>query len=111
MSNIQGYVDTRFKSLEPLFADAVAKSHSGGAALSVRVHGVEVVNLWGGSDGKGNPWQENTSSVIFSCTKGLVSLLAAKLVTEGKLELDLPVATTGPSSPKTARAPSLCAKP
>lgn len=92
MSNIQGHIDSRFKSLEPIFADSVAKSHDGGAALSVRVDGVEVVNLWGGSDGKGNPWMETTSSVIFSCTKGLVSLLAAKLVTEEKLELDLPVA-------------------
>ncbi|MEY4398307.1 MAG: hypothetical protein RLZ53_883 [Actinomycetota bacterium] len=92
MSNIQGHIDSRFKTLEPLFADAVAKSHDGGAALSVRVDGVEVINVWGGSDGKGSPWQENTSSVIFSCTKGLVSLLAAKLVTEGKLQLDLPVA-------------------
>ena len=92
MGNIHGRIDSRFQSLVALFEDALAKSHEGGAALSIRVDGDEVVNVWGGSDGMGNPWQESTSSVIFSCTKGLVSLLAAKLVTEGKLELDVPVA-------------------
>lgn len=92
MSNIFGHVDPSFQALEPLFADAVKNSHEGGAAFSLRVDGVEVVNLWGGNDGKGAQWKQDTSSVIFSCTKGLVSLLAAKLVSDGRLELDLPVA-------------------
>ncbi|MEN9707246.1 MAG: hypothetical protein RIS31_812, partial [Actinomycetota bacterium] len=104
MGKLHGHIDSRFASLEPLFEDAVANSHVGGAALSIRVDGVEVVNLWGGDDGKGNPWTETTSSVIFSCTKGLVSLLAAKLVTEGKLELDLPVAHYWPEFAQNGKA-------
>lgn len=96
MAQIQGFIDPQFQSLESLFADAVSKSHSGGAAFSLRVDGREVVNLWGGNAAAGKPWTQSTSSVIFSCTKGLVSLLAGHLVSQGKLDLDAPVADYWP---------------
>jgi CubicO group peptidase (beta-lactamase class C family) len=42
------------------------------------------------------PWQSDTPSVIFSCTKGLVSILAGELVREGRLDLDAPVSAYWP---------------
>ncbi|MEY2693699.1 MAG: hypothetical protein RL142_47 [Actinomycetota bacterium] len=92
MNSFDGYIHPDFSALEPVFADALRETPVGGAAFALRVGGKEVVNVWGGNADSGKPWVENTSTVIFSCTKGLVSLLAAKLVAEGKLDLDLPVA-------------------
>jgi CubicO group peptidase (beta-lactamase class C family) len=91
MNSFDGYIHPDFSALEPVFADALRETPVGGAAFALRVGGKEVVNVWGGNADSGKPWVENTSTVIFSCTKGLVSLLAAKLVAEGKLDLDLPV--------------------
>ncbi|MEU4885376.1 MULTISPECIES: serine hydrolase domain-containing protein [Streptomyces] len=69
-----------------------------GAALAVRHHGEPVVDLWGGvADTRtGRPWERDTASVIFSCTKGLMSVLAARLVAEGRLDYQAPVATYWP---------------
>ena len=92
MSEFDGYIHPNFSQFEELFEDALSETPVGGAALSIRVDGEEIVNLWGGNAAQNTPWLHDTSSVIFSCTKGLVSLLAAKLVSEGKLDLDLPVA-------------------
>lgn len=43
-----------------------------------------------------SPWTKDTTSVIFSCTKGLVSILAARLVQDGLLDYRTPVATYWP---------------
>lgn len=91
MTELNGYIHPRFSKLESVFSDALKDTPQGGAAFSLRVHGEEVVNLWGGFAAEQRLWTQNTSFVIFSCTKGLVSLLAAKLVSEGRLDLDLPV--------------------
>ena len=82
---------------EPV-ADAFAKAFDGnpamGAALHVMHEGETIIDLWGGvADARsGKAWTQATPSVIFSCTKGLVSILAARLVQEGLLSYDSPVA-------------------
>jgi CubicO group peptidase (beta-lactamase class C family) len=65
-----------------------------GAALSIRVDGRPVANLWGGvaDERTERTWTRQTPSVIFSCTKGLMSALLARLVDEGRLDYDLPLA-------------------
>lgn len=93
---INGFTSERFASLEPIFEDALAKSHGRGAAFSLHLGGEHVVSLWGGESRVGEPWQANTASVIFSCSKGLVSLVAGQLVSEGQLRLDSPVADYWP---------------
>ena len=69
-----------------------------GAALAIRHRGELVVDLWGGPRDERTraPWEEATPSVIFSCTKGLVSVLAARLVQEGRLDYQAPVAQYWP---------------
>jgi CubicO group peptidase (beta-lactamase class C family) len=64
-----------------------------GAALAARVDGELVLDLWGGAADPrtGTPWREETATVLFSATKGLVSILAARLVQEERLDLDAPV--------------------
>src|SRR3569833_1484834 len=85
---------------EPV-ADAFARSFTTeamGAALCIYLHGRPVVDLCGGlADAQGGaPWTADTISVIFSCTKGLMSILAARLVEDGRLEYDAPVSRYWP---------------
>ncbi|NEM92025.1 beta-lactamase family protein [Galbitalea soli] len=69
-----------------------------GAALSIVRDGVPVVELWGGAADPRteSPWTSETASVIFSCTKGLMSILAARLVQEGRLDYAATVASYWP---------------
>jgi len=69
-----------------------------GAALCVYLEGEPVVDVWGGvaDAASGAPWREDTLSVVFSCTKGLLALLCAGLVEAGQLGYDDPVARWWP---------------
>ena len=92
IQRVQGFASSGFETLKPVFADVLAKSHGRGAAFSLHVGGEHVLSLWGGTAREGVPWQASTPSVIFSCSKGLVSLVAGQLVSKGRLVLDAPVA-------------------
>ena len=95
---IHGSVAPGFESVRAAFASAFDGQPTMGAALSIRRHGATVVDVWGGvADERGGAsWQEDTLSVIFSCTKGLSSILAARLVAEGRLDYEQPVARYWP---------------
>ena len=93
---VRGVVAPRFEPLGNAFARTLATCHGHGAALHVRVDGEVVADLWGGSASPDQLWQDNTPTVIFSCTKGLVSIMAGELVREGLLDLDAPVSAYWP---------------
>ena len=103
---IEGRVAPGFEPLRAAFEAAFADAPTMGAALAIRVGGEEVVNLWGGlaDERKGTLWQENTASVIFSCTKGLMGLLVARLVAEGRLDYTAPVARYWPEFAAAGKA-------
>jgi CubicO group peptidase (beta-lactamase class C family) len=90
---IHGTVAERFEPVRTAFQEAVASDVGTGAALSIRQHGEVVVDLWGGvADGRtGREWTGDTPSVVFSCTKGLMSILLARLAQEGRLDYEAPV--------------------
>ena len=94
--DVKGAVAPGFELLGEAFARALATSHGRGGALHVRIDGTVVADLWGGSAATDQPWQHDTPSVIFSCTKGLVSILAGELVREGRLDMDAPVSVYWP---------------
>ncbi|HEX5907257.1 MAG TPA: serine hydrolase domain-containing protein, partial [Propionibacteriaceae bacterium] len=77
-------------------AETLALSHDHGGALHIRVAGNVVADLWGGQASIDRSWQQDTPSVIFSCTKGLVAILIGELVREGRLDLDAPARTYWP---------------
>lgn len=95
---LQGYIAPGWGALGPLFADVLTRSTRGGAAFTVMKKGEVVVDVFGGyEDASADlPWTTNTKTVLFSMTKGLMSLLVARLVDDGHLRLDEPVATTWP---------------
>jgi len=93
MADVHGHVSAGYEAIAEAFATAFEGRQGMGAALAVRVRGAEIVNLWGGvADARnGAPWTADTASVVFSSTKGLMSILLARLVEEGRLDYDAPV--------------------
>jgi CubicO group peptidase (beta-lactamase class C family) len=98
MTPIDGVVTPGFERVADAFAAAFDDAPMMGAALAVRHGGASVVDLWGGmADARtGSRWTADTATVVFSCTKGLVAILAADLVRTGELDYDAPVARYWP---------------
>jgi CubicO group peptidase (beta-lactamase class C family) len=98
MTDVHGHVAAGFEAVGDAYAAAFEGRPLMGAALAVRHRGELVVDLWGGiaDDRDGSPWERDTASVVFSCTKGLMAILAARLVEEGRLDYDAPVAEYWP---------------
>jgi CubicO group peptidase (beta-lactamase class C family) len=94
----QGFCDPRFAGVRDAFDDSLARGKELGASVSVVLDGVTVVNLWGGFADRGQkrPWSEDTLVNVFSTTKGVTSVLAHRLVDEGKLDVDAPAARLWP---------------
>lgn len=81
-------VEPRFQRIADLFFAQQEKQPEGGASLAIFQNGKPVVNVWQGEAEAGKPWNEETVSVVFSCSKGLTSILAHRLIQEGKLDLE-----------------------
>lgn len=98
MSDIQGSVDPKFQSVADRFAQNFDELDEVGASLCLSVEGETVVDLWGGyRDARRTvPWDRDTISIVFSCTKAATALCAQILVDRGLLDLDAPVARYWP---------------
>ncbi|MEU6231145.1 serine hydrolase domain-containing protein [Streptomyces sp. NPDC047042] len=88
-----GLVAAGYGKVADAFTAGLARSTRGGAALTVMVDGEKVIDLWGGAaDARdGRAWRPDTPTVTFSCSKGLLAILVARLVEVGKVDLDTPV--------------------
>ena len=95
---LSGRVAPGFEPVAEAFAAAFDGRPEMGGALHVTIEGESIIDLWAGvADARtGRPWTRRTPSVVFSCTKGLVSILAARLVQEGKLDYAAPVSRYWP---------------
>ncbi len=87
-----------FEPVARTFASQLASGAEIGAAVSIYHHGQNVVDLWGGKADRerGTPFERNTRIVLFSITKGLVSMALSLLGDRGALEWDAPVAQYWP---------------
>ncbi|MGV8832297.1 MAG: serine hydrolase domain-containing protein [Devosia sp.] len=103
---LSGSVEPGFEPVAEAFAAGFEGRDAMGAALHVVIEGQSVINLWAGvaDQRSGRAWFADTPSVIFSCTKGLVSILAARLVQEGRLDYDAPVSTYWPEFAAAGKA-------
>lgn len=91
-----GYIAPRFGAIGELFDEVVSSQPAGGAAFSVFVDGECVVDVYGGEARPGVAWDDTTLSLIFSNTKGLISVAAATLVESGVLNPDAAVSDYWP---------------
>ncbi|MFM1992824.1 MAG: hypothetical protein RL600_652, partial [Actinomycetota bacterium] len=81
-------IESKYQEIADLFFAQAERYPLGGSSLAIFKDGEPVVNIWQGEAEAGKPWTQDTTSVVFSCTKGLTSILAHRLVQEGKLDLE-----------------------
>ena len=95
---VQGDCKKGYERVAEAFARNFAERGELGASVCVVAGGETVVDLWGGiTDAKtGAPWQRDTVSIVFSCTKGATALCAHMLASRGRLDLDAPVTALWP---------------
>lgn len=95
---IEGKLDPAYASLVDRFEKLFRKPGDGGGALAVHVDGEPVVDVWSGHAdlGGAKPWAADTVAMSFSTTKGVASTVAHRLVGDGLLSYDDPIATWWP---------------
>jgi len=96
--SIYGHCDKDYMEVKRRFAMNWQEYDEVGASVTIYVNGKKVVDLWGGwADPKTRaPWEENTLVNVFSSGKSVECLCIAKLVSEGKLDYNTPVAKYWP---------------
>lgn len=103
---IRGFADHGYGALVDAFVGNFTDRNDIGAACSVVAEGRTVADLWGGlADARsGRTWTNDTPAVIFSCTKGVLAILAYRLVDAGRLDLDAPIAAYWPEFAEAGKA-------
>jgi CubicO group peptidase (beta-lactamase class C family) len=85
---VLGIVKPGFESVRLEFENNFKKRGEVGAACTIYYKGEKVVDLWGGYRKKKQCWEENTMTLIFSATKGIASIVMAKLHSEGLIDYE-----------------------
>lgn len=95
---LAGSYDAAFAGVVRAFTTNFDTRDEVGASLTVIHEGRTVVDVWGGSADPhaGTPWESDTVSVVYSCTKGATALCAHVLADQGRLDIDAPVADVWP---------------
>ena len=96
--DVHGTCDPQFERFREAFAENFTKHSELGAAVAITLEGRPVVDLWGGTAVKktDTPWERNTLANVYSTTKGMTAICAHRLVEQGTLDLDAPVAKYWP---------------
>lgn len=92
-ARIEGECEERFAPVRDVFARSFETGEIG-AALAVTIAGRPVVDLWGGhrDAARTQPWTRDTLVNVYSTSKGITAICANRLVEQGRLDLDAPVA-------------------
>jgi CubicO group peptidase (beta-lactamase class C family) len=87
-----------FEPIGDAFDASLREVDRSGAALSIWADGHEVVSAWAGvaDTRSGRPWSERTRTVLFSCCKGLSSIVLQRLDADGRLDLAAPIGELWP---------------
>jgi CubicO group peptidase (beta-lactamase class C family) len=96
--SIDGVCDPRFNRVRDVFVENFESRGELGAAVAVTVDNHPVVDLWGGfvDPARSAAWTRDTIVNVYSTTKGLTAIAAHRLVDQGRLDLDAPVAKYWP---------------
>jgi CubicO group peptidase (beta-lactamase class C family) len=108
---IGGTVDPRWADVRGAFAENFSSRGEIGASLCVVVDGTVVVDLWGGwrDRARRRPWEPDTLVNVFSVGKAVAALCVARLVGQGALAYDDPVARAWPEFAARDKEGSRCA--
>jgi CubicO group peptidase (beta-lactamase class C family) len=102
---VSGKCDPKFVRVRDEFERNFKEREEVGASVCVTVDGETIVDLWGGTADvdTGEPWKEDTVSVVFSSTKGATALCAHILASRGLLDIDAPVVKYWPEFGKAGK--------
>ena len=87
---VTGQCDPAFAELKSEFERNFSDRGESGASVCLSVNGETMVDLWGGvaDPEAGTPWERDTVSIVFSCTKAATALCAHILIDRGELDLN-----------------------
>lgn len=89
-------IDAGFRTLAAQFFDLFHRTHDGGGALAVYLHGEPVLDVWAGWATPVDRWQRDTVALSFSTGKGVASTVLHRLAERGIVDYDAPVARYWP---------------
>lgn len=92
-----GHKGTLGARLERLLEETEPSEPGFGAGVSVFQDGALCGEAWIGEAAKGREWKRTTPVLTWSVSKGIVSMIVARLTQEGLIEPDLPIATYWPA--------------
>lgn len=95
---IDGICQPRFDPVRTAFARCFEELGEVGAGACVYVDGEAVVDVWAGhaDPTTGRAWQRDTIVHVYSVTKAFAATCLLRLIDQGKVELNAPVATYWP---------------
>lgn len=98
MSAVQGQTAPGFEAVTAAFADSLAEGQELGAQFALVRDGAVIVDLWAGYADRGRtiPYGPKTLTPLFSTTKAVAALMVARLIDQGRLAYDQPVAEVWP---------------
>lgn len=90
---VSGHYEPDFLPVVEAFDDHLRSTPYGGASLSVYHRGKPVIDVWGGlaDAGAGRAWEEETSAVLFSCSKSVSAIVVLWLAEHGLVDIDAPI--------------------
>ncbi len=89
---MQGFVRPDFADVAVALRATLKHKRGGGGAAAVYFRGEKVVDIWAGTrDPDGRAWEEITTAMSWSTSKGVVATAAHRLVDQGLLDVDAPV--------------------
>jgi CubicO group peptidase (beta-lactamase class C family) len=80
------HIDSKFRSVADKFFSLTQEQPYGGACLAIYQDGKPVIDIWAGEARPGIDWSERTKSVVFSTSKGLLSILTHSLIQDGLID-------------------------
>jgi CubicO group peptidase (beta-lactamase class C family) len=90
------HIDPRFSNVADKFFDLTNSQPYGGASLAIYKDGSPVIDIWAGESRPNIPWSEESKSVVFSTSKGILAILCHKLIEQGLIDPDEKVSTYWP---------------
>jgi CubicO group peptidase (beta-lactamase class C family) len=96
---IKGICEPRFNRVREVFEENFKIRGDLGAAVCVYYRGEKVVDFWGGwaDPDTQRPWQEDTMVCMMSVGKGVAAMCLYRLIEQGRLDLQAPVAKYWPA--------------
>ncbi len=103
---IHGHCDDSFAAVRREFERNFTERGDIGAAVAVTIDGESVVDLWAGwlDEDRTRPWERDALINIYSVGKAMTAISVLRLIDEGKVALDEPVATYWPEFAQAGKA-------